>query len=141
VVGINTAGTTQAENVGFAIQIDSVEPTIYQAADNPDQPVAFMGIGSEDASAPEIQFNLNNAVDQGAAIVNVVQGGPADDAGILVGDVVVEFDGTAITTADELGSAIRSKKPGDQVDVVVVHPNGQQETITVTLGVNPVPTG
>jgi S1-C subfamily serine protease len=141
VVGINTAGTTQAENVGFAIQIDSVKPTVYQAADNPDQPVAFMGIGSEDASAPEVQFNLNNAVDQGAAIVNVVQGGPADDAGIQIGDVVVEFDGQQIATADELGTAIRSHQPGDQVDVVVVHPNGERETVSVTLGVNPVPTG
>jgi S1-C subfamily serine protease len=100
-----------------------------------------MGIGSEDASAPEVQFNLNNAVDQGAAIVNVVQGGPADVAGIQIGDVVVEFDGQQIATADELGTAIRSHSPGDQVDVVVVHPNGERETVSVTLGVNPVPTG
>ncbi len=45
VVGINTAGTTTAENVGFAIQIDSVKDTIFNAADNPNAPVAFMGIG------------------------------------------------------------------------------------------------
>ncbi len=141
VVGINTAGTTDAENVGFAIQINSVTPTIYQAADHPDQPVAFMGIGSEDASAPEIQFNLNSAVDQGAAIVNVVAGGPADDAGVQVGDVVVQFDGQDIATAEELGTAIRSHAPGDRVEVVVVHPNGERATLTVQLGVNPVPIG
>jgi S1-C subfamily serine protease len=141
VVGINTAGTTAAENVGFAIQINSVKPTIFQAADDPSAPVAFMGIGSEDASAPEIQFNLNSAVEEGAAIVNVVPGGPAADAGVRVGDVVVEFDGQEITTADELGSAIRSHEPGDRVEVAIVRPDGTRVTLTITLGVNPVPTG
>jgi S1-C subfamily serine protease len=140
VVGINTAGTTQAENVGFAIQINSVKDTIFQAAEHPNAPVAFMGIGSVDASDPAVQFELNPPVDQGAAIVNVVQGGPADDAGVQVGDVVVEFDGQEISTSEELGAAIRSHAPGDKVEVVVVHPSGERATLTVTLGVNPVPT-
>ena len=141
VVGINSAGANQAENVGFAIQIDSVEPTIFQAAENPDAPVAFMGISSTDVGNPEVQFQFNPPVDAGALIVSVVPGGPADDAGVTDGDVVVEFDGAAIETPDDLGEAIRAHKPGDRVEVVLVREGGDRVTVTVELGVNPVPLG
>ncbi|HEY7659447.1 MAG TPA: trypsin-like peptidase domain-containing protein [Actinomycetota bacterium] len=140
VVGINTAGANEAENIGFAIQIDSAKSDIFQAAENPSAPVAFMGISSGDASDPQIQFELDPPVSEGAAIVSVVPGGPADDAGIQPGDVVVGFDGQDVTTADGLGELIRSKRPGDTVEVDVVHPDGSPETLTVTLGVNPVST-
>jgi serine protease Do len=140
VVGINSAGTTSAENIGFAIQIDSVKPTIFQAAENPDEPVAFMGIVSQDAADPQVRFQLNPAVDQGAAIVSVARGGPADRAGIRVGDIVVAFDGRPIAGAAELGEAIRAHRPGDRVEVVLVR-GTERLTLTLTLGVNPVPTG
>jgi len=141
VVGINTAGTTTAENIGFAIQIDAVKPTIFQAADNPDEPVAFMGVGSADASDPQVRFTLSPPLDEGAVIVNVVPGGPAARVGLRVGDVVVLFDGRPIRTAQELGEAIRSHRPGDRVEVVAVRGTGERVELTVTLGVNPVPTG
>jgi S1-C subfamily serine protease len=141
VVGINTAGAGSAENIGFAIQIDAAKPTIYQAAEDPSAPVAFMGIGSADASDPQVRFQLNPPVAQGAVIVNVVAGGPAESAGIRVGDVIVGFDGQAVTSADQLGERIRAHEPGDQVTVTLVHPDGSQGEVTVVLGVNPVATG
>jgi S1-C subfamily serine protease len=141
VVGINSAGANQAENVGFAIQIDSVEPTIFQAAENPDAPVAFMGISSTDVASPEVQFELDPSVDAGALIVGVVPDGPADDAGLIEGDIVVEFDGASIETPDDLGEAIRSHSPGDTVEVALVREGGERVTLTIELGVNPVPLG
>jgi S1-C subfamily serine protease len=141
VVGINTAGADQAENIGFAIQIDSVKPTIFQAAEHPSEPVAFMGISSGDASDPSVQFEFNPPVESGAVIVDVVSGGPADEAGVQVGDVIVEFDGQAVDSAERLGGLIRDHRPGDEVEVGVVHSDGSRDTITVRLGVNPVATG
>jgi S1-C subfamily serine protease len=140
VVGINTAGANQAENIGFAIQIDSVKPTIFQAADHPSQPVAFMGISSGPASDPQVQFEFAPPVDRGAVIVDVVGGGPADNAGIVVGDTIVRFDGRTVTDSEQLGGLIRSHRPGDEVSVGIVHADGSQDEVTVTLGVNPVPT-
>jgi S1-C subfamily serine protease len=137
VVGINTAGTSTAENIGFAIQISSVAPAIMQAAEEPGEPVAFMGIASIDASDPEFQFQFGTSVDAGAGIVNVVQGGPADDAGVELGDVVVSFDGEAISDSAALGEAIRSHEPGDTVEFEVVRPTGERATLSVELGVNP----
>lgn len=140
VVGINTAGASTAENIGFAIQIDAAKPVIFQAAKNPSEPVAFMGIGSADASDPQIQFQFGPAVDHGAVILNVVQGGPAASAGIQVGDVVVLFDDQPVDSAEALGKLIRSHRPGDEVAVGIVHPDGSQDVVTVTLDVNPVAT-
>ena len=141
VVGINTAGTTSAENVGFAIQIDSAKPVIFQAAEDPNAPVAFMGISAVDASDPQFRFQFDPPVTEGAGIVEVVGGSPAADAGVQVGDVVVTFDGQAIAAGNALRDAIRSHHPDDQVPVEVVRPDGSRDTITVTLGTNPVPQG
>ena len=140
VVGINTAGANQAENIGFAIQIDSIKPTIFQAAENPSQPVAFMGISSADASDPSVQFEFDPQVSSGAVIVDLVSGGPAEQGGIQVGDVVVQFGGQAVDSAERLGELIREHRPGDEVEVGVVHSDGSRDTLTVTLGVNPVAT-
>jgi S1-C subfamily serine protease len=141
VVGINTAGAaaSQAENIGFAIQINDAKSTILNAAQNPESAVAYLGVGSVDASNPSVQFQLRTGTDRGAAIVDVAPGGPAEAAGIKQGDVIVSFDGASIDGSDALGHAIQSHKPGDSVDIVVVHPDGGRSTVTATLGTNPLP--
>ena len=141
VVGINSAGSTGAENIGFAIQINSVKPTIFHAADNPGEPVAFMGVSSTDASDPEFQFQFNSAAGSGAGVVEVVPNGPAEAAGVEVGDVIVSFGGDEVSTSVELGEAIRSHEPGESVEFEVVRPDGEQATLTVVLGENPVAIG
>ncbi len=139
VVGINTAGAGTAENIGFAIQINPVKPTIFQAADNPSAPVAYLGVTSADASNPQVQFDLSPPVDEGAVVLSVVPDGPADLAGIEVGDVVVTFGGEAVSRSEQLGELIRARQPGDEVPVELVRSDGDRLTVTVTLGVNPVP--
>ncbi len=142
VVGINSAGTTTAENVGFAIQIDSARATILQAAENPDEPVAYMGILNPlPVSDPQVQFQFDPPVDEGVLIQDVVPDGPAERAGIQPGDVVIAFAGEPIQSNDDLLTAIRSHQPGDQVEVVVVRGGGERDVVTVELGVNPVPNG
>lgn len=140
VVGINTAGTTSADNVGFAIQINSAKPTIAQAAENPDSPVAYLGIaGPVDVSDPQVRFQLDPPVDEGVLIQEVVRDGPAAAAGLVAGDIVVGFDGEPVATSDELVAAIRAHTPGDRVSVVVVRGDGDRVELTVELGVNPLP--
>jgi S1-C subfamily serine protease len=53
----------------------------------------------------------------------------------------VEFDDQAVDSAERVGELIRDHRPGDDVEVGVVHSDGSRDTITVTLGVNPVATG
>ena len=140
VVGINSAGTTTAENVGFAIQIDSARATILEAAENPDAPVAYMGILNPlPVSDPQVQFQFDPPVEEGVLIQDVVPDGPAERAGIQPGDVVIAFDGEPIESTDDLLTAIRARRPGDRAEVVVVRADGGQDVVTVELGVNPLP--
>jgi S1-C subfamily serine protease len=140
VVGINTAGAgaANAENIGFAISIDSAKPTIEDALANPAGPVAFLGVSTQDVtSGLALQFGLR--AQEGAYVIDVAPGGPAEQAGIKGGDVIVSFDGGKVTGSDSLGSLIRSHKPGDRATVTVLDANGKRHTYTVTLGVNPLP--
>jgi putative serine protease PepD len=87
----------------------------------------------------------------GVAVTEVVAGTPAERAGLeaatgtkLVdgqeeptgGDVVVEFDGDAVTSAVALQSAVDTHQPGDTVSITVVR-NSSRRTLDVTLGVRP----
>lgn len=138
VVGINTAGTTTAENIGFAIAIDAAVPTIEHAAEEPDRAVAYLGVNSVSVT-PVLAAQEGLDVQSGAYIVAVVPGGAADEAGLRDGDVIVGLGGRDVSDAESLGEAIRSHRPGDEVEVRVVLPDGIERTFTVTLGTNPLP--
>jgi serine protease Do len=138
VVGIDTAGTQSAENIGFAIPIATAIPTITGAERNPSAPVAYLGVTTQDVSR-SVAFQFNLPVSSGAYVVGLAPGGPAEKAGIRAGDVIVGFDGQSVSSADGLGQLIRARSPGDQVQVEVVSPNGARQTIGVTLGTNPLP--
>ncbi|MFI9232184.1 S1C family serine protease [Streptomyces rimosus] len=69
----------------------------------------------------------------GVSVASVKEGGPADQAGIKAGDVIVKFDGTAVRTMQDLSEALAGHKPGDKVEVTVDR-DGAQKTVRVTLG-------
>ncbi len=138
VIGINSAGAGSAENIGFAIAIDAAKPTITAATENPSAPVAYLGVVTQDVTEG-LSFQFALPVTQGAYVVDLSTNGPAETAGIRVGDVVVSFDGKDVPDSDSLGQLIRSLKPDQRVQVVVVGSNGDRRTVSVTLGVNPLP--
>jgi putative serine protease PepD len=129
VVGINTAIATAggAQNIGFAIPIDAAKTIADrlrtgQAA----APTAFLGVATTDTQDGS----------SGAQVQQIVSGGPAEQAGIAVGDLIVSLDGAAVSDASALVGAIQGHKPGDTVKLGVVR-NGQQQTVTVKLGTKP----
>jgi serine protease Do len=140
VVGINTAGDTGAQNIGFAISINGAEPTIAGAVAHPSAPVAYLAVYGETVSRSlALQFNL--PAQTGVVVLSVVPGGPADSAGIRKGDVIVGFDGRQVTGWQQLGELIHEHSPGDEVQIELVDTTGTSKTLTVTLGTNPVPSG
>jgi S1-C subfamily serine protease len=132
VLGINTAGNNQAQNIGFAIAIDGAKPIIEQAIASPSAPQAYMGVFT--SAVP-----FGSAVTHGAAVVALSPGGPAQTAGIRVGDIITQFDGKAVNGPDDLGTDIGAHRPGDRVAVQVVAQGGGTRTVTVTLGARPLP--
>ena len=138
VIGINSAGAGSAENIGFAIAIDAAKPTIESAAAHPSEPVAYLGVVSQDVTEG-LSFQFALPVTAGAYIIDLAPKGPAETAGIEVGDVIVGFGGDEVNDSDTLGALIRAHEPGDEVQVVVVGPDGERRTVSATLGVNPLP--
>jgi putative serine protease PepD len=129
VVGVTTAiagvssSSQQSGNigVGFAIPAETVQSIANQLMSGKQPTHANLGVQVTDAQSG------------GAQVSALTSGSPAAKAGLKTGDVITNVGGTAISSSDDLGAAVRSHQPGDRVPVTVVR-NGQSTTITVTLG-------
>ncbi len=138
VVGINSAGDDNAQNVGFAIAIDSIKATLAQAESAPLAPAAYLGVQTQTVNAAvAAQFQLKT--DSGAYVVDTPSDGPAGAAGIRQGDVIVSIDGKQVLGQDELGAILAGLSPAKRVTVEVVGKDGATRSIEVTLGSRPVP--
>lgn len=148
VVGMITAGQAQgfrsaASDIGYAITSNTAIGVVNriraheQAADLTYGQVGYLGVSvqSIDASGAS-QLGLN--VSSGALVTAApVSGTPAASAGITRGSVITKVGGSAVTSADTLGTAVKSHKPGETVSVTWVNTSGTH-TANVTLGgVNP----
>ena len=92
----------------------------------------YLGVMLQDLS-PSIAKALQLESDTGIMVSEVVDDGPAEQAGLEDGDVILEFDGKQITKYKDLTKAIRAHEPGDEVEVVVLR-EGRERTFDVTLG-------
>ena len=140
VIGINTAGVGAgaAENIGFAIAIDRARPLIESAIENPAAPLAYLGVSTRDVDAV-VQAQLGLAADSGALILEVVPDEPAERAGLEAGDIIVSFAGEPVDGSESLQEEILSHAPGDVVEIGLIRPDGDTETVEVTLGERLVP--
>jgi serine protease Do len=139
VVGINTAGVPagQGENIGFAIAINRARPIIDHAVENPEQPVAFLGVTTSDVT-PERAAAEGLSVTEGAYVEEVVEGGPSEAAGLQVGDVIVSLAGDAVADSGDVLDRLLEHEPGEEVPVTVVR-DGENLQIDVTLGTRVFP--
>jgi len=138
VVGINSAGSDGAENIGFAIAIDAAKDTISSAKSDPLKPSAYLGVQTTDVTA-EAAFQLGLAVDSGAYVVATTSDGPANAAGIAQGDVIVGIDGQDVTSAADVGHILERMDVGQQVTIDLVRADGSRDSVRVTLGSRPLP--
>jgi len=135
VVGINTAiaNPASAQNVGFAIPISKAKPIIEDLRLG--RAAAFLGVSTQNVT-PGLARELDLKVNQGAYVAKVTAGTPAKDAGIEVGDVIVEIGGKAISDSTDVQTAVREHRPGDKVTVVVDR-KGDRKTSEATLTERP----
>ncbi|MGC9398033.1 MAG: S1C family serine protease [Anaerolineae bacterium] len=75
--------------------------------------------------------------DEGAEIMDVIQGSPADDAGVEVGDVITAVDGETVTESQPLDVLIGRYAPGDRVRLTILR-EGEEKTVRVRLGTRPL---
>ena len=139
VVGVNTAILADAQNIGFALEIDSIRTLIddLQAGRDAEKERAVLGVSTLDVARvdPDVANRFSITATSGAFVQSVNADSSAEVAGFLPGDVIVEVDGRKIRGSEDVGQAVRAKNPGDQLSVVIER-EGEQQSITATLGSN-----
>jgi putative serine protease PepD len=151
VVGMNSqiqGGTVNANvGVGFAISSDAARAVADELIATGHAVHPFLGVGVETIE-PSVAKVVGGLPSHGVIVASVVKGSPAENAGLraptrrvtvngvtmlLGGDAIVGIDGKAISTAQQLSSAVALRKPGDRLTLDVVRA-GKSRTVAVTLG-------
>jgi S1-C subfamily serine protease len=153
VIGVNSQIESQSGGnvgIGFAVPIKTAIDVVNQLEDGGEVQHSYLGI-SGGSITPEIAQALNLPVDEGVLVEQVLQNGPADDAGIkgptgeatiggqtipIGGDIITKIDGKAVTGMDDVISAVNNHEPGDEV-TLTVWSDGHQRDVTVRLGDRP----
>jgi len=116
VIGINTAIASGAENIGFSISISSVAEEIAQALSGVGVP--FVGVTTvENSEELAARYRLGSAA--GLIVTSVLPTGPADDAGISPGDIILEVDGATVTSGEQLDAAVELAGPGGTLTLTI----------------------
>jgi S1-C subfamily serine protease len=153
VIGINeqiASDSGSNSGVGFAIPVTSVRYSLDQLRGGGKVDYAFLGVTSE-SLYPQLAEHLGIDAKNGALITDVVNGSPADDAGLkgstgettfqlqhvkTGGDVVIAVDGKPVFQNNDLSELIALHKPGDTVKLDILR-GDQHATVDVTLGARP----
>ena len=127
------SSSSDAEGLGFAIPINDAIQVAQDLLENgyvsgrPYMGITYIAVTDAQTAA---QLNVNA---YGVYVVDVVQGGPADKAGLKAGDRIVSIDGTEIAQKDDLGTLMQQHTAGDTLSITVAR-DGQMQTISLTLG-------
>lgn len=137
VVGINTAISTEGQNIGFAISIDKAKRSLEQVKKIGKISYPYMGVRYIVLNK-EISKVRGVDVDYGALIIGeddlaVVEDSPAQKAGIKEGDVILEMDGEKITEDNSLAKIISNYNPFEIVNLKILR-DGQEIYLNITLG-------
>lgn len=153
VIGINAQIRTNSgggEGVGYAIPVDQVKRSIEQIRDTGEVRYPYLGVSTSPVY-PQLSERFKLGTENGAWVQQVVEGGPAEDAGIKAGrgeerfqarpyapggDVITKVEDTPIETANDVGLALTPYKPGSTVTLEIVR-GGDRRTIDVKLGERP----
>lgn len=131
VVGINSAGSTDAQNIGFAIAIDTARPIVEQLQQGKTVTKAYLGVTTT-AIDKTVAARGGLAIDHGLLIVDVAGDSAASAAGLKPGDVIVSINGQATDDNTVLGDVIRTAGAGKVVHLKVFR-DGKTIDIDATL--------
>jgi len=135
VVGINTAIFSQTGGsigIGFAIPSNIVQAVVDAARSGSDvfeRP--YIG-ATFDTVSPQVAEALGMAQPRGALVTEIVAEGPAAQAGLRAGDVVLSMGGIQVEHPDALGYRLATRAIGSETDLVVLR-QGKEVTLKVTL--------
>jgi len=139
VIGVNVAVAQGSQNIGFALPINSIKSSIQSVKTTGKIIRPFLGIRYVQINA-EMKDKNNLSVDYGVLVkqgtttsdLAVIPGSPADKAGIVENDIILEVNGTKLDDTNNLATIIRGKNVGDTLTLKILH-KGTEKTVQVTL--------
>ncbi len=139
VIGINSAISSRASSIGFAVPINGAVAILPQLRDTGKVSRGYIGVALRDVDADLVR-SLNLTVNEGALIQDITGGSPAERAGLRPYDVIVSFEGQEIANDDELIREIAARSPGTAVSIGLLR-DGRQLPVTVKLAERPLRAG
>src|SRR5712692_1814712 len=135
VIGINTAISSRASSIGFAVPINGASSAVPQLRARGRVSRGYMGVGLRDVDA-DLERSLKLTVDHGALVQDITAGSPADRAGLRPYDVITSLDDRAIANDDQLIREISARAPGSTARLRLVR-DGHDQTFTLKLTERP----
>ena len=138
VIGINTATTSDANNIGFAIPISSVKGMLSSLIETGEASRAYIGVYYMSITS-DIASTYNLPVTSGAYVYSsgyysaVVSDSPAAKAGLKDKDIITAINGVKVGQGGSVSSIIGEYKPGDTIQFSILR-GGKEMAINVTLG-------
>ncbi|TDG04635.1 Do family serine endopeptidase [Paraburkholderia guartelaensis] len=139
-LGINTAIYSRSGGslgIGFAIPVSTARSVLESIITSGSVTRGWIGVEPQDVT-PEIADSFGLKEKSGAIVAGVLQGGPADKAGIKPGDVLTSVNGEAITDTTRLLNVIAQIKPGTDAKIHLVRKNRDMD-LDVLIGKRPPP--
>lgn len=139
VIGINVAVERGAENIGFALSSNTVKNIVESVKEHGEIIKPYLGVRYIQITESLKEKN-NLPVDYGALVVRgntaeelaVIPGSPADKAGIVENDIILEIDGVKLEKGKSLASIIRQKEVGQTIKLKILH-KGVEKEVEVKL--------
>ncbi len=134
-VGINTAIVSRSggyQGIGFAVPTNMVSHVMGNLIEYGEVRRGLLGVMIRDLDEDMAQA-MGAKKGRGVLVDQVVEDGPADDANLEHGDIILEVDGEAMQSSAMLRNQISQTKPGTEVELLVLR-DGKQRTVSVVLG-------
>lgn len=131
VIGINTAINAEAQGIGFAIPINTVQEVLDDLIHKGKVSRPWLGVSIQDMT-PELAKYFDVDIKEGAVISYVATGSPAEKAGLAQGDIILELDNQKVKTSEQLVELISKSKVGQKHQLLIMR-KGQMKTIPVTI--------
>ncbi|MCX6734526.1 MAG: trypsin-like peptidase domain-containing protein [Candidatus Peregrinibacteria bacterium] len=138
VIGVNVA-VASANNIGFSLPANLVKNAVDSVKKTGKIVRAFIGVRFvqinekiKEANKLDVDYGVLVAKGKNPEDLAVIPGSPADKAGLVENDIILEVDGKKLDKDLSLGHYVSSKKAGDQIKLKVMS-KGQQKEVTVTL--------
>jgi serine protease Do len=135
VIGINTAIVASGQGIGFAIPVNLAEKIIAQLKDKGEVTRGWLGVQIQDLTT-ELAEYYGMDTDKGVLVVQVLEGDPAEKAGIKPNDIIIAVNGQQVETGRELSNIIANTPIGGKTRITLLR-GGDKKTLTATVARQP----